>query len=200
MRLRYLLLQVAGIATASLFANYHSIPTSNTQLTHFDTIIVLGVPTNPDGSVSPEEKSRVEEGVREFKAGIAPHIIMTGGPAHNTFVEAHAMKRYAITLGVPDDAIIEEAQAKDTIQNIYFSNEIMQSYDWHSAEVVSSPSHLPRTALILQHYTFAWRTHPAKWPPEFNQAKIDALFLGEANSCWTITHEGFKPNKWLPGS
>ena len=39
--------------------------------------------------------------VREYRAGIAPHLIMTGGAAHNNFIEAHSMKLYAIAQGVP---------------------------------------------------------------------------------------------------
>jgi len=122
---------------------YRSIPTANTSLTHFDTIIVLGYPANPDGAPSPEQRERTLEGVREFKAGVAPNLIFTGGPAHNQFVEAHVMAVLALAQGVPQDAIIEERQAQNTIQNIYYSQQIMAAHRWSSAEVVSSPSHLP---------------------------------------------------------
>src|SRR5271167_4268314 len=89
---------------------YRSIPSANTNRTHFDTIIVLGNPTNPDGTPSPEQRERTLEGVREFKAGVAPHLIVTGGPAHNQFVEGHVMAMLALAQGVPPQAIIEEGQ------------------------------------------------------------------------------------------
>ena len=79
-------------------------------------------------------------------------MIVTGGAAHNQFYEADCMRRMAIEQGVPADAVVEEKQAQDTIQNIWFSKQIMDAHGWRSAEVVSSPSHLPRTALILEHY------------------------------------------------
>jgi uncharacterized SAM-binding protein YcdF (DUF218 family) len=186
--------------SALVFTNYVRIPSSNTQQTHFDTIIVLGTPTRDDGTPSAELRERVLEGVREYKAGVSTHIIMTGAAAHNKFVEAHAMKVLAVEKGVPGDAVIEEDQAKDTIQNIYFSHEIMLKRGWHSAEVVSSPSHLPRTALILQHYDFTWRTHAALWPAEYDREHIARLYRGEAKGCWTLTHDGFRANRWLPGS
>ena len=113
----------------------------------------------PDGTPSPEQRERTLEGVREFKAGVAPHLIFTGGPAHNQFVEAHVMAALAIAQGVPPEAVIEEGQAQNTIQNIFYSHRIMAQHGWTSAEVVSSPSHLPRAALILMHYPFPWRTH-----------------------------------------
>jgi uncharacterized SAM-binding protein YcdF (DUF218 family) len=186
------------VALGLVLANYLAIPSSNTKLTHFDTLIVLGTPSKPDGTPSPEQRERVLEGIREYKAGVATHLIMTGGAAHNDFVEAHSMKVFAVSQGVPADAILEEDQAKDTIQNIYFSNAIMEAHNWHSAEVISSPSHLPRTALILLHYHFAWRTHASQWPPEYTPDNIVTHFQGEAKGCWTLTHTGFKPNKWLP--
>jgi len=188
----------AAVAAGLVLANYLAIPCTNTTLTHFDTLIVLGTPSLADGTPSPEQRERVLEAIREYRAGIAPHLIMTGGAAHNNFVEAHSMKLYAIAQGVPADAILEEDQAKDTIQNIYFSEQLMEAHGWHSAEIVSSPSHLPRTALILAHYHFAWRTHSAHWPPEYTPSNIAAHFQGEAKGCWTLTHDGFKPNKWLP--
>lgn len=190
----------AMVAAGLLYANYVAIPASNTKLTHFDTLIVLGQPPKPDGTLAPELRERVLEGVREYKAGVAAHVIMAGGPTHNNLVEAHAMKVFAEAQGVPEEAIIEEGQALDTIQNIYFSEKLMEEHGWKSAEVVSSPSHLPRTALILQHYSFEWRTHASRWPVEFSAADVATHFRGEAKVCWTLTHTGFRKNKWLPGS
>jgi uncharacterized SAM-binding protein YcdF (DUF218 family) len=177
---------------------YRSIPTANTTLTHFDTLIVLGTPCRPDDTPSPEQRERVLESVREYQRGIAPHIIMTGGPAHNRFVEAHCMKLLAISQGVLAEAILEEGRAQNTIQNIYFSNQIMVAHNWHSAEVISSPSHLPRAALILQHYTFAWHTHPAHWPPEYHFAEIALIYTHEIESCWHLHTHGFTTGTLFP--
>jgi uncharacterized SAM-binding protein YcdF (DUF218 family) len=177
---------------------YRTIPTHNTNLSHFDTIIVLGTPANPDGTPSPEQRERTLEGVREFKAGIAPYLILTGGPAHNRFVEAHVMAGLAIAQGVPPSAVIEEGQAQNTIQNIFYSNRIMQDHHWTSAEVVSSPSHLPRTALILEHYPIAWSTHPAPWPTEYSLWERAAHFAVETEYCLRLRLFGFPTTHFLP--
>lgn len=195
----HLVLKTA-VAAGLLLANYVAIPSSNTALTHFDTLIVLGQPPKPDGTLAPELRERVLESVREYKAGVAPHIIMTGGPTHNNLVEAHSMKVFAVAQGVPEAAIVEEGKAMDTIQNIFYSDQMMKAEGWTSAEIVSSPSHLPRTSLILSHYHFAWRTRASQWPSEFSAMEIAKHFDGEARSCWTLTHRGFKKNQWLPGS
>jgi len=139
------------------------------------------------------------EGVREFKKGLSSHIIMTGAAAHNRFIEADAMARLAESNGVPTSAVIEEEHAHDTIQNIYYSNRIMQANDWHTAEVISSPYHLPRTALILGHYpNLRWKTHAAHWPPTYGPVKKLQLDWKEAVTCFRIRLHGFASSKYLP--
>ena len=191
--LALVILMIGGAALV-----YRTIPSTNTNLTHFDTIIVLGTPARLDGTPSPEQRERTLEGIREFKAGIAPHLIFTGGPAHNHFVEAHTMATLALAQGVPQDAIIEEGQAQNTIQNIFYSQHIMAAHGWTSAEVVSSPSHLPRTALILQHYSMAWHTHAAPWPAEYTFWQRVSHFTGEAESCLNLRIHGFPVTRFLP--
>jgi uncharacterized SAM-binding protein YcdF (DUF218 family) len=177
---------------------YRTIPAQNTPVTYFHAIIVLGTPANPDGTSSPEQRERTLEGVREFQAGVAPHLIFTGGPAHNQFVEAHVMAMLALAQGVPGSAIIEEDQAQNTIQNIYYSRRIMTLYGWSSAEVVSSPSHLPRTALILERYPIQWRVQPAPWPPEYSFWQRAAHYAVEAQYCLKLRIFGFPATPFLP--
>ena len=209
MKLLKIIIPIAILAAlvypAIVIGNYLTIPNHNTAATHFDTIIVLGCPAKPDGTPTPEQRERVLEGVREYKAGVAPAIIMTGGAAHNHFVEAHTMAVFAETQGVPASAIIEEGQAHDTIQNIFYSAQIMHDHHWSSAEIVSSPSHLPRAAIIASTFdtripalAFSWHTHPAQWPPEFDLAHKYKLYKGEALGCLRLREHGYPPSKFLP--
>ncbi|WP_254061314.1 YdcF family protein [Granulicella sp. L60] len=177
---------------------YRTIPNHNADLNHFDTLIVLGTPANADGTASAEQRERTLEGVREFQAGVAPYVIFTGGAAHNRFVEAHVMAALAMERGVPASAIFEEGRAQNTIQNIFYSEQIMAAHHWASAEVISSPSHLPRTGLILQHYTFAWRTHAAPWPAEYTWWERGARFCLEAEYCLKLRVFGFPRTPYLP--
>jgi uncharacterized SAM-binding protein YcdF (DUF218 family) len=191
-----MILVIAAIVGVAVV--YRTIPTSDTNLRHFDTIIVLGTPANPDGTPSPEQRERTLEGVREFKAGVAPNLILTGGPAHNQYIEAHVMATFAIAQGVPPSAVIEEDHAQNTIQNIFYSQRIMTQHGWTSAEVVSSPSHLPRTALILEHFPLQWRTHPAPWPPQYAFWQRAAHYSVEAQSCFKLRVLGFPRTPFLP--
>jgi uncharacterized SAM-binding protein YcdF (DUF218 family) len=187
-----------------LAGNYLTLPTHNTAATHFDTLIVLGYPATRDGTPSPEQRERVLEGVREYKAGVASHIIMTGTAAHNQYVEAQVMSQLARAQGVPASDIIEEPQAQNTIQNIFYSAQIMHLHHWESAEVISSPYHLGRTALILNAIntkqpalSIDWRTHAAPWPPEYGLHRKLILYTREAWSCLSLRIHGFPPSKFL---
>jgi uncharacterized SAM-binding protein YcdF (DUF218 family) len=138
-------------------------PVSNTSLTRFDAIIVLGTPADSDGNPTPEQLARVTEGVNEYKRGTAPRLILSGGAAHNRFVEARVMARTAEAQGIPTSAILVEPQAMDTIQNACYSVRIMEAHGWRSAEVVSTAYHLPTAALIFNALPLQWAVHPA--PP-----------------------------------
>jgi uncharacterized SAM-binding protein YcdF (DUF218 family) len=123
--------------------------------------MVLGSPADPDGNPTPTELARVTEAVSDYERGVAPRMIITGGPAHNKFVEAEVMARVAEAQGIPAGAILEEPTARDTMENTCDSLRIMRSHGWESAEVISSASHLPRAGLILSRLPLKWRTHAA---------------------------------------
>ena len=153
-------------------------PTVNTTQNQFDVLIVLGSPADADGNPTPTELERVTEAVHEYERGVAPRMIITGGPSHNRFVEADVMARLAEAQGIPAGAIVEERTARDTMENACDSVRIMRSHGWESAEVVSSASHLPRTGLILSRLPLKWRTHaaPSLEPEgEWTQAAMTAL-------------------------
>ncbi len=136
---------------------------SNTALTRFDAIIVLGYPADSDGNPTPAQLARVTESVHEYERGVAPRLILTGGAARNQFVEARVMARSAHAQGIPETAIFIEPEARNTIQNACYAVRIMKAHGWRSAEVVSSASHLPRAGIIFSGLPLAWRTHAA--PP-----------------------------------
>jgi uncharacterized SAM-binding protein YcdF (DUF218 family) len=203
----YCLVVIVLVLVFIVAVNYITLPTNTTTQTHFDTIVVLGTPTKTDGTPSAEQRERVLEGIREYRAGVAPRIIMTGAAAHNHFVEAHTMAQLAATQGVPASAILEEPQATNTIQNICYSAQLMHQHNWSSAEIVSSPNHLGRAALILKTFNLTqpalsvdWRTHPAHWPPEYSIGHEFIFYSVEAWRCLQLRITGFPSSKFLPRS
>ena len=138
-------------------------PQANSTREHFDAIVVLGTPADGDGNPTPEGLARVTEAVREYERGVAPRLLLTGGPAHNQYVEADVMAAAAAAQGIPPSAIFVETKATDTIQNACYSARMMRAHGWHAAEIVSSAYHLPRAGMIFSHVPLDWRLHAA--PP-----------------------------------
>ena len=132
-------------------------------------------------------------------------MIVSGGAAHNAYSEAHAMALLAEEAGVPAANVLEEPKALNTIQNIFYSAEIMHAHGWHTAEVVSSRSHLPRASLILASFdhqqpalAIDWSTHPAPWPASYTRVRTSALYAAEAGYCLRLSLFGFPRSRFLP--
>jgi uncharacterized SAM-binding protein YcdF (DUF218 family) len=193
-----LLLAVALVMVAGAAVAYATVPRGNISRPTFDVIIVLGYPTNPDGRASPVERARVMEGIREYRRGKAPVLIMTGGAAHNEHIEADAMANFAIAQGIPAGAILREEKAQNTIQNAWYSVRIMQAHHWNSAEVVSSESHLPRASLIFARFPVEYAMHGAPNPPEAGWLYNCGAFIYEARSTARIRLFGFTASPYLP--
>jgi uncharacterized SAM-binding protein YcdF (DUF218 family) len=147
-------------------------PHGNTAASRFDAIIVLGTPADSEGNPTPSQLARVTEAVHEYDRGIASHLILTGGPAHNQFVEAQVMARVAESQGIPASEIFLEPRALDTIHNACYSARIMQDHGWRSAEVISAEAHLPRAGLIFSRLPIEWRTHA--FPPFEGESAVSA--------------------------
>ena len=193
------LVVVLAMLVGGVWADYVTIPLRNTTQQRFDALLVLGSPTNPDGSPSPEQRTRVAAAVDEYRAGVAPLVIVSGGAAHNGYVEADTMAKLAMDAGVPAAAVVEEGSARNTVENIWFGVAILKSRQGHSVEVVSSPSHLPRAALILEHYRgLAWATRAARWPVIFLRGRIATVYCLEALECLRLRVIGFSRSRYLP--
>ncbi len=120
-----------------------------------DVIIILARGVERDGSLPPDPLARVRKGVELFTANVAPVIIMSGSWTYHIDIspsrtEAAAMKEYAVSLGVPEVAIIEEIKSKDTLGNAYFSKkDFCEPRSWHNIVVVTSDDHLERSEYIF---------------------------------------------------
>lgn len=123
-----------------------------------DAIIVLAGGINSDGTLPDLPKGRVDRGIECFTRDNAQAIIMTGKygfwldwkkeiPPRS---EAEAMKEYAVSKGVKEEAVISEETSKDTLGNAYFTKvDILQPKGWKNVTIVTSDFHLERTKLVF---------------------------------------------------
>ena len=121
-----------------------------------DAIIVLGRGIKKDGTLPPDPCSRVKKAAELYEQGAAGYIIMSGGYSFHldeppAMSEAEAMKKYAVSLGVPSDSIIEESQSSHTIANAYFVKKyICEPRKWTKLILIASDEHMPRAAYIFR--------------------------------------------------
>ncbi len=165
--------------SAAVVWSFNTVPKSNMGSEPADVLLVLGTPAELDGSVTPSQRWRADEAIREWRAGRAPRILFSGGPAANPFVEAEVMARYAAERGVPETALFRERTSRTTLENLRNSEPILRLHGWRRVEVISSAEHLPRAAVLLAHSGLAWRVHPAPTPGR-SRVEIAGAYAEEA--------------------
>ena len=124
-----------------------------------DIAIVLGNRVNPDSSLSPVLKGRVDRALRLYQDGKVQRIMVSGGMGKAEDMggvpEGMAMKRYLVARGVPADKIIEDNNGENTYLTAKDVLPVADSLHLHSAIAVSSFYHLTRTKYILKRVGFA---------------------------------------------
>ena len=138
-------------------------PSGTAAAPRVDALLVLGSPADSDGNPRPDMLSRVAEAVREYDRGIAPRLILSGGLDGQPYAEAVVMARVAQSQGVPASALFVESDSNDTIQNACYSARLMKAHGWRTAEIITSPVHARRAAIVFSHFPIEWRIHTA--PP-----------------------------------
>lgn len=126
-----------------------------------EAIVVLGCPTNPDGTLHPLQRWRVEIAKRTLNPQVRV-VVFTGRTGSTGRTEAASMAEHARALGVPDELIVLEERAESTWENLAFSEPIINEHD--VLRLVSDPLHAFRARLYLtqQNPSLAARLAPAK--------------------------------------
>lgn len=113
------------------------------DLSPADVIVVLG------GGGS----ERIRHGIKLYQSGYGAWTIMTG-MQHRlpgvTTTWARFAKQEAVSLGVPEDAIMLEEKATDTDENAEYVKDLMVDKNLKSAIIVSSPYHMRRARMIFR--------------------------------------------------
>ncbi|MCR8981852.1 YdcF family protein [Brevibacillus laterosporus] len=109
-----------------------------------DVAIVLGAAVRGD-QPSPALAERLEKAYELYQQKYIKSIIVSGGIGKGKeHSEADVMKGYLIKKGVPASSIYLEKRAVNTLENLSFSQQIMQEHGYHTALIVSHNYHLMR--------------------------------------------------------
>ena len=112
-----------------------------------DAAVVLGAKVNANGSLSTALEDRVRTGVDLYDAGLVDRLIMSGGVGASGVDEGVAMRRRAIELGVPSDAIVIDHLGINTDATVAQTTPMFGQLGVRRVLVVSQFWHLPRIKL-----------------------------------------------------
>lgn len=152
----------------------------------YDCAIVCGCRVKEDGTPSDTLKARVEKAAELWKGKKVQYLIMSGGAVRSRHVEAEAMKRYAVELGVPGEYILEEKQAVSTYHNLLYSYRMMQNCNFRDCVVVTSGWHLRKA----DHYTRQKGMPYVMAAAERNQGPLRTIWL------YALTNVHMYVNMW----
>ena len=147
-----------GVGLGSLALVGHTLAVSD-PLRKMDVIVAISGDAGP----------RTETAVRLWKQGYAPLLLFSGASLDpNSVSSADLMKRDAVRLGVPSDAVLVEPDATTTDENAKLTAQLLRARGLHSAILVTSPYHQRRASLLFER-AFAsaglsFLNHPADDP------------------------------------
>ena len=107
--------------------------------------IVFGAGLRRDGSPTAVLRDRVETAAALYFSGKVEKILMSGDNSYEYYNEPGSMKEYALSLGVPETAIVMDYAGRRTYDTCYRAKAI---FGVEEALLVTQGFHLPR-ALFL---------------------------------------------------
>jgi SanA protein len=109
--------------------------------------IVLGNQALPGEIPSPKLASRCDKAIELYKAGKIDQLLMTGDGRASSNNEPVTMRKYAISKGVPEKAVICDPLGMRTYDSVYRTRYI---YGQKSIIVVTHSYHVPRTLFLAR--------------------------------------------------
>ncbi len=150
--LRGLLLVAAALGLVALFlprlittlygwSRVYTVETAPTE----PAAVVFGAGLTRGGLPTPVLRDRVETAAQLYFAGKVERILMSGADRDPNYSEPDAMRQYALSLGVPDEAIVLDHEGLRTYDTCFRARDI---FGLSSALLVTQGFHMPR-ALFL---------------------------------------------------
>lgn len=106
-----------------------------------DCILVLGCGVRRDGYPSQMLRDRLDVAIEAYRMGISDRLLMSGDHGSPDYDEVNAMKDYAISKGVPSEAIFMDHAGFSTYESMVRAKEI---FGCNSVIIVTQNYHLYR--------------------------------------------------------
>lgn len=136
-----LVVVIALLTSGCGFSGFDRLIVDDPARTPPDAIVVLGCPSDEDGSLSECQKGRAAQAALAWSRGYAKHFIVTGGAVHTPFSESDAIAAGMEAMGVPAESIYLEGEALHTDENVFFSMRLAERLGFSKVGVLSSGGH-----------------------------------------------------------
>jgi len=140
----------------------------------YDVIVVLGAAQNPDGTPGPAIVRRVRHAARAWQAGLAPRVMLCGGPTAIDTSEAETMAGAARAEGVVEAALLLEDLSTRTLENAEQCRRLMAEHGLTRALLVTDWFHMPRALYTFR--AFGIEVTPDPVPTSWSPVVIGSLF------------------------
>ena len=119
---------------------------------HVDAIVILGGGVDDDETPNAGTLYRLFHGLRLFKQGYAPVIILTGGnPANPSVPESEVMAKVAMEqFGIPSSFLVIEREAARTVTQAQATAQIARERGIRSILLITSGLHSYRAARVFR--------------------------------------------------
>jgi SanA protein len=107
--------------------------------------IIFGAGLRRDGTPTAMLRDRVLTGAELYFSGQVEKLLMSGDNRFVDYNEPESMRQFALSLGVPDEAIVLDYAGRRTYDTCYRANAI---FGIESALLVTQGFHLPRAVFL----------------------------------------------------
>ena len=111
------------------------------DLPKVDCVLILGARVYRDGTPSPMLTHRLDAGLRAYRSGAAPKILVSGDNSTSHYNEVKVMREWLVARGVPSDDVFEDHAGFSTYESMYRARDVFRV---RSAIVVTQGYHEAR--------------------------------------------------------
>ncbi len=147
-----------------------------------DAIVVLGCLVRPHGEPSPVLRRRIALANQAYSGGLASRIVVSGGRRHGGHLEADVMRSRLLQEGIPETAILVESRSMTTLENAYYSAQLLRRHGLQRVIIATQHWHMRRAIRAFRYFGVDALAPPADWRDE-SRAPL-GTGLREGLCCW----------------
>ncbi|MEO7102830.1 MAG: YdcF family protein [Gemmatimonadaceae bacterium] len=168
---------ISSLAGVLIFAERDGVRHGADRAGQADAIVVLGA-AQYAGRPSPVLRARVDHAVDLWHERVAPLLVLTGGVGdRDTTSEAAVSATYAMRHGVPESAILLEAEGRTTSESIGSVAQMLGARDQNSVVLVSDPFHMFRVWILARRHGLRVITSPTRTSPIWASLAVSAGYI-----------------------